>query len=466
MVWFVVLLIAALFFTVTLTTCVRGHGHDDEQKLIQIHASGTTNIALWLTSEFNKMMARANPAVHISYRAVGSGTGQAEFINKIGGFEPLTAFGTGDIPLSQEDMDDLDANQIAVVQAPLCLSAISVFYNIPVLRDADNKELFLTSCLLARIFMGEITSWCDEDIVAVNPDLDDLLCQEGGENDAIFVGHRVLGSSSTSSLTNYLHQSCPEEWPESKVGKEIEWFSGAFGVEGTPGMLDFIRVRPNSIGYLVSGDGHAAKLPEISLRNKDGNYVTSLDPIGVQEAALQAILSGDLPSNPSDSFANVNLVDLPGAKTWPMVAQSYMYIRVKMTEFGEEGPLIAAVLEQLLSEEAQTNLLKYGLIRIPTPIMKLSEDALALLELSDDYPRWKFEWTTVPFFGAEEYTLSIRRQSIINIQLNALDIAVSAVATAISEGGGEASIDFAARIAELEETVGFLTNIIQATSAP
>ena len=60
----------------------------------------------------------------------------------------------------------------------------------------------LTACLLAQIFDAEITNWDHPDILDINPNLN------VAKDYPIFVGRRVLGSSSTYSMTHYLHTGC------------------------------------------------------------------------------------------------------------------------------------------------------------------------------------------------------------------------------------------------------------------
>ena len=75
----------------------------------------------------------------MSYRAVGSGTGQKEFLGKsilIDGVETDTDvayndFGSGDIPISKEDRDAWFAKGIEFVQLPFVLSAVTFFHSIP-----------------------------------------------------------------------------------------------------------------------------------------------------------------------------------------------------------------------------------------------------------------------------------------------------------------------------------------------
>ena len=173
----------------------------------QLHGSGTTNPSkcFWLIME--QFMDRAKVPLHMTYRAVGSSTGQAEFkgstVNGVAN-TPSNDFGSGDIPISSADYKNLTDSGIQFVQLPFVLGAISVFHSVPGVPDGAGG-LNLTSCLLARIFSTNITAWDHPDIVARNPGLGAKLPYAGYE---IKVAHRRLGSSSTASLTAVSIVSC------------------------------------------------------------------------------------------------------------------------------------------------------------------------------------------------------------------------------------------------------------------
>lgn len=146
-------------------------------------------------------MQRAKIPLHMTYRAVGSSTGQSEFMASgpmgTDTSVPSNDFGSGDIPISTEDYNTLTSQGIEIVQLPIVMGAISLFHSIPNVPDGVGG-LNLTSCLIARIFKREIRIWDHDDIVAINPNLKDKL---PSSNYAITVAHRNLGSSSTASIT-------------------------------------------------------------------------------------------------------------------------------------------------------------------------------------------------------------------------------------------------------------------------
>jgi ABC-type phosphate transport system substrate-binding protein len=163
--------------------------HDGET--YSVHGSGTTNPSKCYWSIMERMQAFSRNPIRLTYRAVGSTTGQIEFVNN-GEAEAVTDFGSGDIPLTKANYD---ATNSEVIHLPVFLGAVSFFHSV---QDANGKtieKLNLTACALAQIYTGVITDWNDPEIKRLNINLD--LVDDGGNG--ITVARRNGGSSSTES---------------------------------------------------------------------------------------------------------------------------------------------------------------------------------------------------------------------------------------------------------------------------
>lgn len=145
----------------------------------------------------------------MTYRAVGSTTGQKEFLGVNNtdpstdaddgeSFKhwPFTDFGAGDIPIPKEKYEALQElamptgqNVKKMVHLPFALSSVAFFYRIDGVDEVD-----LDACTLAKIFSRKITSWNDPEIVKVNKGLAKI-------DRNIRVCRRTKGSSSTASIT-------------------------------------------------------------------------------------------------------------------------------------------------------------------------------------------------------------------------------------------------------------------------
>merc|ERR1719221_2282008 len=99
-------------------------------------------------------------------------------------------FGAGDIPMDQSRYLSLPAGQ-EMVHLPFALGAIGVFHSVPAENLGSGGGLKLSTCLLAKIFSGQITRWDHQDILDENPGM------TVPSNQLIKIAHRKLGSSST-----------------------------------------------------------------------------------------------------------------------------------------------------------------------------------------------------------------------------------------------------------------------------
>ena len=281
-------------FTATATIMASLAAGVASQPVISLHGSGTTNPSKCYWTIMDQMQIQTKLPVQMTYRAVGSSTGQAEFIGD--GILSDNMFGSGDIPISQESYDSLAPDSI--LHLPVVLGAITFFHSVP----TGNQKLNLDACTLAKIFKREITDWNDDEIALANPNL------SLPNPSPITVAHRVKGSSSTASITKYLNQVCPEEWPSELVGKTVNWPEDTIGCEGSGGMSSCIKNKAGTIGYIDMGHGHAENLQEIELLNAAQKYISTKESAAAG-GILAAAENAALPSTLSGSFANVNLLN-------------------------------------------------------------------------------------------------------------------------------------------------------------
>lgn len=364
----------------------------------------------------------------MTYRAVGSSTGQAEFLG-VNNTDPNSGvtdpwqhiphvdFGAGDIPVPSEQYDRLNAigtnDDIQMVHLPFALSSVSFFYNINGVEEVD-----LTGCLLGKIFNREITNWSDPELVALNPEL-------ATKDVDITVCRRTHGSSSTKSITKYLNKKCSASWPSDMVGSELDnWDKGTTKVQGSGGMATCISENNGAIGYLESGHGWAENLSEVSLENKEGNYVTSQNAFkngGIKSAASDA----DTPPSAMDDWSSVDFIDKGGENTFPIVLMSYVYVRTNVQKYMQDEKargLLKLFLESLYMEEYFG---KCSKLAFSTPPISIRETAQAgINEINWDFSSyndenmWKFEIDTKKYVGADEYVISSKRQSYQGVAID------------------------------------------------
>lgn len=368
-----------------------------------MHGAGTTNPSKLFWNAMELMTERSRLPLHLTYRAVGSSTGQKEFLGDTNGYAALNNFGAGDIPMTKSRYDSLVANGRTMVHVPFALGGIGVFHSVP-----TSKPLDLTGCLLARIFSLEITTWNHPDIVALNPGLT--------YSGKIKVVHRVQGSSSTAGFTEYLSQKCPASWTLGS-GSTITWPTGSFEAQGSGGMASFIADPANegAIGYIDAGHGHSAGLSEIELQNKDGKYLTTKTAdIGAAGTLALAATPSVIPADPTSDFSSVNLYDLEGATTWPITMISYLYLDKNLTAVDDvTAGMLMYFVNFILSEEGQALAEANLFVKLPKKLLDYNAVTLASLILPPTTPTFttELESKTLAQVGAGDYVISGKRRS-------------------------------------------------------
>ncbi len=164
----------------------------------------------------------------LNYQSIGSG----------GGIKQIKAntvtFGATDAPLKADDLA-----KSGLVQWPQVMGGIVPVVN---LDGVAAGELVIDGPTLAKIFLGEVKTWNDPEIVKLNPGakLTDA---------AIAVVHRSDGSGTPFNFTNFLSKVSPD-W-KSKVGENaaVEWPVG-LASKGNEGVANTVANTKGSIGYV------------------------------------------------------------------------------------------------------------------------------------------------------------------------------------------------------------------------
>ena len=368
-----------------------------------LHGAGTTNPSKLFWETLGLMEARSRNPLHATYRAVGSSTGQKEFLGtEENGYVALNHFGAGDIPMTASRYASVVAAGRTMVHIPFAMGGIGVFHSAPV----GGASVHLTACVLAKIFSAQITMWNDAEIAALNTDLSLPAL-------AIKVVHRVHGSSSTAGFTEYLKATCPASWT-LETGSSIDWPASTFEGQGSDGMSSFISANEGAIGYIDAGHGHEHGLSEIALQNLDGVYLTTLEA-DIGAAGTVALAAGDvIPSDPTADFSSVNLYNLAGATTWPITMISYFYVEQDLSAMEPStAALLYAFISFILSSEGQSLAEDNLFVGLPQAILDYNAATLATLVMPSGYVALTFEdaATTQPWDGAASTVLSGKRQS-------------------------------------------------------
>jgi len=234
--------------------------------------------------------------VGLNYQSIGSGGGIKQIKAK------TVTFGASDAPLSGPDLQES-----GLAQFPMVMGGIVPVVN---LQGVKPGNLVIDGPTLARIFLGEISSWDDPAIKKLNPSLN--LPKQ-----AIAIVHRSDGSGTTFNFAYYLADVSPD-W-KSKVGvaTSVEWPVG-IGAKGNEGVANNVANTQGAIGYVEYAYALQNNLTYAKMMNKAGKMVAPSS-----ESFQAAAKNADWKSQPG---YGVILANQPGDNSWPMTAATWILV--------------------------------------------------------------------------------------------------------------------------------------------
>jgi phosphate transport system substrate-binding protein len=296
------------------------------------------------TAEYGK----THPNVRISYLPTGSGTGIAQVV------QGMLDFGATDAPLT--DHQEAEA-QVKVVHIPVVLGADVVAYNLP----GVSSELRFTPETLANIFLGKITKWNDNAILAANPGI-------ALPDKSIVIVHRSDGSGTTYVWTDYLSKVSPE-WKE-KAGKGItvKWPVQGLEGKGNEGVSEVIRQTEGAIGYVELAFATKNKIAFGSVQNSSGAFIKP----SIKSTAAAGESVKTIPDDLRLSFT-----DAPGAESYPIASLSWVLVPVS-SRGSPKGQAIVDFLSWVLADGQK---LTADLLYAPVPPLVVERAKQALKQL-------------------------------------------------------------------------------------
>lgn len=284
--------------------------------------------------------------IQVNYQGIGSGGGIRQLINQ------TVDFGGTDAPMKESELQSAGAK---VLHIPTCIGAVVVTYNIP----GVDAEVKFTPEVLSAIFLGKIRYWNDPAIAALNPGLNFPKL-------AVTVVHRSDGSGTTYIFTDYLSSVSPEWKAKYGANKAINWQLG-LGGKGNPGVAQYIKMIPGSIGYVEVAYAHQAKMPIALLQNKSGNYI---------RPTMDALTRAADMKMPADT--RVSLVNTSNPKGYPICSFSWIILYQEQKYQGRDlaraKNLLRVVWWQLHEGQAINETKEYG--ALPPSVVNLSENLL------------------------------------------------------------------------------------------
>ena len=255
----------------------------------------------------------------VDYDAVGSGAGIADITDK------TVTYGASDAPLNSTQTAALPD---PVLTMPETAGAVSVIFNLPGVIFPLGYSLNVTGAILASIYLGDITTWNNSAITAINPSMLHDGVPIAAVNTTIVAYHRSDGSGTSYAFSQFLSDSSAT-W-KSAIGYSTlpDWpkFSSAVGAKGSSGIAGGVKDTPDSIGYVDLGEAANNVLSYAAVENPAGHYVipTVNDTLSAITDILKTV---SLPAG-NASWSNVSMINAPGAKDYPISTFSYMLFYV------------------------------------------------------------------------------------------------------------------------------------------
>ena len=278
---------------------------------------------------------------HVNYQSIGSGGGIAQIK------AATVDFGATDKPLAPADL-----TQAGLAQFPIVIGSILPVVNIPGIQAGQVR---FTGQLLAQIYLGDIKTWNDPRIAAMNHGVN-------LPNLPITVVHRSDGSGTTFNWTHYLSQVSPAWKAKVGEGTAVQWPTG-LGGKGNEGVASFVKQTIGSIGYIEYAyviQNHMAWGP---VQNSAGRFVSPSVP------AFQAAAATADWAHSTDFF--LVMTNAPGANSYPITATTFVLMYKQPKDAGRSAAALKFFKWAL--ENGQPQAAKLDYVSLPPALVKQIE---------------------------------------------------------------------------------------------
>jgi phosphate transport system substrate-binding protein len=297
------------------------------------------------------------PTTQINYQGIGSGGGISALEGK------TVDFAASDAPLQAADQ----AKAPNALTIPATIGAVTVAYNVPGIKS----NLHLTGSVVADIFIGKVTLWNDPEITALNSNL--TLPAK-----SILVVHRSDSSGTTFTFTGYLSIVSPTWNSTLGQAKSVAWPVG-LGANGNAGVAGVVQGTQYTIGYVELAYALQNSMTVAAVQNQAGNW--ELPTLATTAASVQSV-SG-LPAG-NGNWAAVNLLNEPGANSYPIVTFSYIIVYQDLSVVNGESLAKATALVNFIWWEvgATAQATAGGLSYVPLPANVVALDEATIKSIT------------------------------------------------------------------------------------
>ncbi|KAK9787885.1 hypothetical protein WJX73_010055 [Symbiochloris irregularis] len=215
--------------------------------VVRLTGGGSTALKKFVSDAVGNATQDANyKGVSLPFYTVGSGQGVSGWLNATFDYTIL------DYPLPSSSYKALTR---PATQIPLGLGAVTAYYNIP---GFSKSTLRLSAAVAAAIFQGNITTWDDPAILAINPNLTSIGLPAAAP---ITVFVRNDGAAATQAWTHWLDVAGNDTWQLGINTTITKWPKSFKSVSGSTNVAYGIGNTSYSIGVL---DVYTASFPVIT----------------------------------------------------------------------------------------------------------------------------------------------------------------------------------------------------------
>jgi len=251
---------------------------------------------------FSKIFAdyHQKTGIQVNYQSIGSGGGILQLTNK------TVDFGATDGPVNDEQAAKFG---VPVLHIPQASGAVVVTYNLP----GENNLLSLSPDIIADIFLGNIKTWNDPRIVALNKGVNIPGLP-------ILVAHRSDGSGTTNIFTNYLSKVSPAWKSKVGTGGAVNWPTG-LGGKGNEGVAGLVKQTPGAVGYVELIYAMQNKMDYAKIKNQKGKFIVP---------SIESVTAAGNVKLPDDSKIFITDTDAPDGYpiagfTWVIIYKEQNY---------------------------------------------------------------------------------------------------------------------------------------------
>lgn len=221
---------------------------------------------------------------------------------------PMLQIGKIDFAILDTPLSNADLAKMKLMQFPFALSGIAIVVNF---EGAISSTLKLDSLTLGKIFSGEIATWNNPAVTALNP-------RQDLPNKPIIVIHSGDFSTDYPVLNSYIG-NVNEKWRSGDLnGKKRLWPENSVYTDGFSARISTIKNTPYSIGFLPMQYLPSSALSAVHISNRDGKFVGLSDVSIVASAAAVSFDDGN-----SD---NLSLINKSGKSSWPISTFSFIVV--------------------------------------------------------------------------------------------------------------------------------------------